>query len=206
MMRTHTRRYADQQYCSHKNRTAATIRPPTHLVPDSGCNLCAISRPCGKARIHPTDVITPPFPSADPFAHNECMAAGAAEGAASPHGPHARACRYAGATLLRQPVQADGAYKRACGPVPGEPRERELVYADVQQRVHRIRELLVFGRSAFRCISQPPHPAYPPGPAVRRISCSCAINACMDKCCSRYGRGPRGRVRKQVRGCGQARG
>jgi hypothetical protein len=66
MMRTHTRRYADQQYCSHKNRTAATIRPPTHLVPDSGCNLCAISRPCGKARIHPTDVITPPFPSADP--------------------------------------------------------------------------------------------------------------------------------------------
>ena len=55
-----------------------------------------------------------------------------------------------------QPLQADGAYKRACGPVPGEPGERELVYADVQQRVHRIRELLVFGRSAFRCISSLP--------------------------------------------------
>ncbi len=49
---------------------------------------------CGKARIHPSDVITPPFPSADLCAHNECMVAGAA----AAHGAHARARRYARAT------------------------------------------------------------------------------------------------------------
>ena len=101
--------------------------------------------------------------------------------------------------VQRQSMQADGADERRLGHVRVEPREWELMHALLQQRVHRIRELLVFGRSAFRCISQPPHPAYPPGPAVPRISCTCAPKACMDKCCNQYGRGPRGRVRKQVR-------
>jgi hypothetical protein len=103
-------------------------------------------------------------------------------------------------------MQADGADERRLGHVRVEPREWELMHALLQQRVHRIRELLVFGRSAFRCISQPPHPAYPPGPAVPRISCTCAIKAGMEKCCNRYGRGSRSRVPKHVSGCGQARG
>jgi hypothetical protein len=79
-------------------------------------------------------------------------------------------------------MQADGADERRLAHVRVEPREWELMHALLQQRVHRIRELLVFGRSAFRCISQPPHHAYPPGPAVPRISCTCATKACMDKC------------------------
>ena len=75
--------------------TAWLTNPTTATAPMNG-----LAGLCGKARILPSDIIAPPFPSADLVAHNECMVAGADEGAASAsaHGAHARACRYAGAT------------------------------------------------------------------------------------------------------------
>ncbi len=44
----------------------------------------------------PTDLMAPPFPSAGPFTHNECMVAGAAEDAAL--SAQGRALRCTGAT------------------------------------------------------------------------------------------------------------